>query len=173
MQGAYTSRVARYRPGSTKELDLLKNFQAWYAAHKGEYILATVDYQPVAQGTIVSLSWSASCSFEADAFAFQAAGRAAGGNALDMKDGPHIWVNLLLAFDPNLPAAKQQALIESWKALEQSVPSDEDVVIFMNDAGDQPILQSYGTYPQLQATSRKYDPDQLFIKNQQGPQFSV
>lgn len=53
-QGGYTSRVARYRPGSNKELQLLKNFQAWYAAHKGEYILATIDYQPVAQSVIVS-----------------------------------------------------------------------------------------------------------------------
>ncbi|CEH17212.1 fad binding domain-containing protein [Ceraceosorus bombacis] len=154
-QGGFYSNVVPLKVGSDREQTLVNNFKVWSKEHVGQYILATVDYQPIAKS-------------------ITDASRAAGGNALGGPEGPYIFVNMLLAFDPNLAADKQEALRASWDKLTNSIPHDEDIPKFLNDAGfRQNILQSYEQYPLMQATSRKYDPTGLFVKNQPGPNFST
>lgn len=132
----------------------IANWRTWAEKNKGDYTLTSIDFQPIPKS-------------------LTDASRDQGGNAMNNPDGPFYWLNFLISSPPlQLPAA-YTASQQRFKAMVESVPSASDLPLFPNDAAaDQNPLKTFSTYPQLQATKKKYDPDNYFSEYTGGWSFS-
>jgi FAD/FMN-containing dehydrogenase len=127
---------------------------SWASDNKDDYSLTSLDFQPVPKS-------------------LTDASRAQGGNALDLPDGPWYWLNYLITSPSKEDPDKYAAAMGRFKALVESVPTAPDLPLFPNDcAFDQHPMQTFKTYPQLQATKKKYDPTGYFATHSGGWSFS-
>lgn len=144
-RGANTFRVAVQRVDGTAIHDIYANWNAWAEEHKGDYFLVSLDFQPVAK----SLT-DASNSYE-------------GGNAMQMPEGPWMWINYLLTLPPITTPADYKRIQASFKAMTEAISNAEGLPLFINDASvDQNPLETYGGYETLKIAKAKYDPDGFF-----------
>ena len=154
-RGANTFRVAVQRVDGTAFHDIYANWNAWAEENKGDYLLLSLDFQPVAK----SLT-DASNSYE-------------GGNAMQMPEGPWVWVNYLLTLPPITTAADYKRIQASFKAMTEAIPNAEGLPLFINDASaDQNPLETYGGYETLKLAKAKYDPDGFFSSKTGGWKFN-
>ncbi|KFY31583.1 hypothetical protein V493_00971 [Pseudogymnoascus sp. VKM F-4281 (FW-2241)] len=147
-RGPNTFRVSVYHVdgGNTAAIHALyDNWKAWGDEHKGDYLLISLDFQPVSK----SLT-DASNAYE-------------GGNAMQMPDGPWMWANYLLTLPPLTSASDYKRIQASFKAMAEAIPNAEGLPLFINDAHvDQNPLGTYGGYETLKVAKAKYDPDGFF-----------
>ncbi|KFY08956.1 hypothetical protein V492_05767 [Pseudogymnoascus sp. VKM F-4246] len=154
-RGPNTFRVAVQRIDGTAVRDVYKNWNTWVEDHKGDYLLVSLDFQPVPK----SLT-DASNAYE-------------GGNAMQMPEGPWMWVNYLLTLPPITSAADYTRIQASFKAMAETIPHAEGLPLFINDASaDQNPLETYGGYETLKVAKAKYDPDGFFAGKTGGWKFN-
>ena len=97
-----------------------------------------------------------------------------GGNAMQLPDGPWIWLNFLLTTSPLTTGAAYDAIQASFRDMVNSVSNAKGLPLFINDASnDQNPLSTFSTYPRLQQIKKKYDPDNFFAKYTGGWNFSA
>lgn len=126
----------------------------WADANKADFTLTSLDFQPIPKS-------------------LTDASKAQGGNALNLPDGPWYWLNYLITSPPKEDPDKYSAAMGRFKALVDSVPTAPDLPLFPNDcAFDQHPMQTFTTYPALQATKKKYDPTGYFATHSGGWSFS-
>jgi len=127
----------------------------WCTNNKGSYVVSSIDYQPIPK----SLT--------------DASNSQNGGNAMQMPDGPWLWINFLISTPPGLPQTTYNQIQASFRDMVNSVPNAEGLPLFINDANyDQNPLQTFSTYSRLQEIKRKYDPDGFFEKYTGGWSFA-
>ncbi|OBT61179.1 hypothetical protein VE03_09454 [Pseudogymnoascus sp. 23342-1-I1] len=144
-RGANTFRVAVQRVDDVAIRAVYDNWNAWAEDHKGDYFLISLDFQPVPK----SLT-DASNAYE-------------GGNAMQMPEGPWMWINYLLTLPPLTTASNYKRIQASFKAMVEAIPNAEGLPLFINDASfDQNPLETYGGYETLKVAKAKYDPDGFF-----------
>ncbi|KAL5353046.1 hypothetical protein ACLOAV_001075 [Pseudogymnoascus australis] len=152
-RGANTFRVAvqRVDDGNATIRAVYNNWNTWAEEHKGDYLLISLDFQPVSK----SLT-DASNSYE-------------GGNAMQMPEGPWMWINYLLTLPPLTTASNYKRIQASFKAMVEAIPNSEGLPLFINDASvDQNPLETYGGYETLKVAKAKYDPDGFFTSKTGG-----
>ncbi|KFY81129.1 hypothetical protein V499_00063 [Pseudogymnoascus sp. VKM F-103] len=154
-RGANTFRVAVQRVHGTAVHDVYANWNAWAESHKGDYFLISLDFQPVAK----SLT-DASNAYE-------------GGNAMQMPEGPWMWINYLITLPPLTTAANYKRIQASFKAMVEAIPNAKGLPLFINDASfDQNPLETYGGYETLKIAKAKYDPEGFFSSKTGGWKFT-
>lgn len=127
----------------------------WCENNKGSYVLSSIDFQPIGK-TLT------------DASASQ------GGNAMQMPEGPWLWLNFLIQTPLGIPDAQYDAIQASFRDMVASVTSADDLPLFINDASyDQNPLQTFSTFDTLKATKMKYDPDSFFANYTGGWNFDA
>lgn len=153
-RGANTFRVAVQRVDGEDTASihaLYNNWHTWAADNKGDYLLISLDFQPVAK----SLT-DASNAYE-------------GGNAMQMPEGPWLWINYLITLPPLTTASNYKRIQASFKAMVEKIPNAEGLPLFINDASvDQNPLETYGGYETLKVAKAKYDPDGFFANKTGG-----
>jgi hypothetical protein len=153
-RGANTFRVAvqRVDGGNTSAIHAVyDNWNSWAEASKGDYLLVSLDFQPVSK----SLT-DASNAYE-------------GGNAMQMPEGPWMWVNYLITLPPLTTASNYKRIQANFKAMVETIPNAEGLPLFINDANvDQNPLETYGGYETLKVAKAKYDPDGFFASKTGG-----
>ncbi|KAF9869894.1 FAD binding domain-containing protein [Colletotrichum karsti] len=128
----------------------------WAAEHKGAYTLLSLDYQPIPK----SLT--------------DASKNQNGGNAMQMPDGPWLWLCFLLQSSPFLTSGQTADIEASFKRMVESVPFAKDLPLFINDAHyDQDPLKTFTTYGKLQEIKAKYDPLGFFTNYTGGWNFDA
>ena len=147
--------VKRISETDKSYITAFETWDAWCQAHKGKYAYTSIDFQPIPK----SLT--------------DASAAANGGNAMQMPDGPWIWLNFVLSAIPGLNDAQYNALQDSFRAMVQSIPNAEGLPLFLNDANsDQDPLKTFSTYQRLQGIKKKYDPEEFFSNYTGGWSFS-
>jgi FAD/FMN-containing dehydrogenase len=133
----------------------IATWEDWAAQQKGNYILTSLDWQPVPKS-------------------LTDASKAQGGNVMDMPDGPWMWFNYLVTTPSGMAQDDYDAIQASFKQLVESTQSTEGLPLFLNDAAyDQNPLKTFPTYSKLQATKKKYDPDGFFASKTGGWNFDA
>ncbi|KAJ5002570.1 putative FAD-linked oxidoreductase [Colletotrichum sp. SAR 10_66] len=128
----------------------------WGADNKGKYTLLSIDYQPIPK-SLTDASKSQN-----------------GGNAMQMPDGPWLWLCFLLQSSPFLTSGQTAELEASFKKMVESVPFADDLPLFINDAHyDQDPLKTFTTYSKLQEIKAKYDPEGFFSNYTGGWNFDL
>jgi FAD/FMN-containing dehydrogenase len=148
-------RVQAHRIDDDSWKDIIATWKAWTDAHKGTYILTSLDWQPIPK-TLTDAS------------------KEQGGNAMDMPDGPWMWFNYLLTTIPGMAQADYDAIQASFKQMVESTQSLKGLPLFINDAAyDQNPLKTFSTYSRLQGIKKKYDPDSFFASKTGGWNFEA
>ncbi|WYZ41957.1 hypothetical protein EsH8_V_000852 [Colletotrichum jinshuiense] len=128
----------------------------WGVENKGRYTLLSLDYQPIPK-TLTDASKSQN-----------------GGNAMQMPDGPWLWLCFLLQSSPFLTDRQTADVEASFKRMVESVPFADDLPLFINDAHyDQDPLKTFASYDRLREIKTKYDPDGFFTNYTGGWNFDV
>lgn len=135
-----------------------KHWDAWHQwceDNKGSYELSSIDFQPIPK----SLT--------------DASNSQNGGNAMQMPDGPWMWLNFLITTPPGQPSYQYNAIQQSFRDMVNSVPNQAGLPLFINDGNfDQNVLHTFSTFSKLQAIKQKYDPDGFFAKYTGGWSFN-
>jgi FAD/FMN-containing dehydrogenase len=127
----------------------------WAETNKGAYELLTFDYEPVPK----SLT--------------DASNAQNGGNAMQMPDGPWVWISYILETPQGMSQADYDAVQASFAKMVDSVGNAGGLPLFVNDAGfDQNPLATFSTYSELQQIKAKYDPDGFFAQKTGGWSFA-
>ena len=130
-------------------------WDAWCEANKGDYVLSSVDFQPIAKS-------------------LTDASKTQGGNAMNMPSGPWIWLNFLINTPPTQSNGTYNAVQESFRDMVNSVQNKAGLPLFLNDANyDQNPLKTFSTYRKLQTLKKRYDPDGFFAKHTGGWNFNA
>ena len=155
-KGDNVFRVQVHRANDTGYIDAFNAWETWCDNNKGSYILSSLDYEPIP----LSLT--------------EASAAQNGGNAMQMPDGPWLWINFLLNTPPLMPPAEYEAVQASFRDMVNSVSNAPGLPLFINDANyDQNPLSTFSTYPRLQEIKKKYDPDNFFADYTGGWNFNA
>lgn len=149
--GSNVFRVSVQRPDSSLFIRLHDMWNDWAESHKGKYGLLELGIQPVPK------------------LLTDASNKYLGGNAMQMPDGPYIWIEFLLSASPFLSDDQLVELHESFKNMTEFIKPPKGLPLFVNDAAkDQEVLRTYGGFKKLQKIKKKYDPDGFFTKQTVG-----
>ncbi|KAF2157207.1 FAD-binding domain-containing protein [Myriangium duriaei CBS 260.36] len=140
-------RVKAFRTDDDNWRNAVHAWNAWCESNKGLYQFSSLDFQPIQK------------------FLTDASNAQNGGNAMQMPDGPYVWLNFLITTPPWKTADEYNAIQQSFKDMINSIPNSPGLPLFLNDAHyDQNPLSTYSTYSRLQAIKKKYDPDNFFVE---------
>ncbi|KAI5291537.1 hypothetical protein KEM54_003846 [Ascosphaera aggregata] len=144
-------RVNVQRPDAATLIKLHELWNDWSEKHKGKYGLLELGIQPVSKHLT------------------DASKNNHGGNAMEMVDGPYVWIEFLMGTLPGLPNDELTKLHESFKEMTETIKPAEGLPMFVNDAAkDQEALRTYGGFKKLQEIKKKYDPDGFFTNQTVG-----
>lgn len=149
-------RVQVHRLDDVAVQNAFNAWRAWSVKNKGDYVLTSIDFQPVPK----SLT--------------DASNAQNGGNAMQMPDGPWMWLNFLLSTPTILTPKRYNDIQASFRDMVNSVPNAPGLPLFLNDASyDQHPLKTFSTYPRLQGLKQKFDPDHFFTNYTGGWSFTA
>ncbi|KAI5296882.1 Anaphase-promoting complex subunit 23, partial [Ascosphaera pollenicola] len=114
--GSNLFRVSVQRPDPALFIRLHKMWNDWAESHKGKYGLLELGVQFVPK-----LLTDASRKY-------------LGGNAMQMPDGPDIWIKFLLSTMPFQPDDELVELHESFKNMTETIKPPKGLPMFVNDA---------------------------------------
>jgi hypothetical protein len=130
-------------------------WEEWCESNKGSYAYASLDYYPVAK----SLT--------------DASNSQNGGNAMQLPDGPWLWLEFVLSTPPGISKTAYDKIQASFRDMVNSVPNAQGLPLFLNAASyDQRPLETFSTYSRLQEIKGKYDPEGFFQNYTGGWSFS-
>jgi hypothetical protein len=147
-------RMGVHRIEESTHRTAFDNWVAWADENKITYSWTSFNIYPIAK----SLT---------DASAAQ------GGNAMQMPEGPWLWVNYILSSSPLLPGDLYARVQASFRDMVNSSPMARGLPLFLNEAAiDQNPLATFSGFERLKSIKATYDPDGFFASKTGGWSFA-